>query len=162
MPTSIRLRDDLKQKLEKAKDGRTLTEEIELRLDQSFGYGEWATRALLLRIADGITELEKNHGTRWWKSRFTFDECLVFINEYLDDWRPSGKSSRPKKKGKDLVLLGRHVAEFERVRTIRGPNAIVLVPKITRARAKHISEMPVLKEHVESWVKALRRAREGK
>lgn len=159
-PVGVRLPLELSQRLEAAAKERNvnLSREIQDRLEESFRYGGWATTGLLLRIADGIAELERNHGARWWDSRFTFDECVAFINDFMNDWKPRGKSIRPKKRARDIVLLGRHVAEFERVRTLRGPHAIVLQPKITRQRQK--SEMRASEKHQPSWARAFRRALE--
>jgi hypothetical protein len=108
-PISIRLTSDLRARLEdERKDKvpeRTLSQEIEQRIRESFDLGQTIKQLLggadhywLLRVvAELIVSIEYQTGRHFLKDRFTFDQVKTAINTVLDHWKPSGPSSLPER-----------------------------------------------------------------
>lgn len=135
-PIGVRLTPDLRGRLEGAqrKSGRrSLAEEIEFRLRESFGprqrirdaFGGATTCALLHRVAVAMRIVESQTGRRWWEDRFTHQECVEAISAIMEIMRPAGRTSASKR-AKGIRQLGRRAGEA----------------------ALHAIEMAVLKTHV--------------
>jgi hypothetical protein len=93
---SVRISTALRNKLKEASE-RSLSEEVELRLRDSFEmdkeiekrFGGWATARLLEIIADRIVSIETSTGgtkepggparLRWFSDRFTYDQVRSMI-----------------------------------------------------------------------------------
>jgi hypothetical protein len=130
-PVGIRLAPELRARLEvertSADPPRTLSQEIELRIRESFDLDKSMQKLLggndyhywLLRIiAEKIACLEYQTGRRFVKDRYTFDQVKLLINTILDRFKPAGRAVAPKqltksglskaavsKYGKGLALL---------------------------------------------------------
>ena len=103
---SFRTTQSLRDQIEKARLSgdreRSLSEEIESRLRDSFeieakiearfhGYRNYWLAQI---IADGIAEdIEPMMGAKWWEDASTFDEAAAFINALLRDLRPKEDGS---------------------------------------------------------------------
>jgi hypothetical protein len=113
-PVGVRLTPAIRKHLvEASRDGgRTLSQEIELRLRRSFDFdneimkkfGSPGTYAFVRMVADGINTVELLSSTaderRWLDDRFTFDQVTAMINEMLSYLRPTGRSVKPKPRDK--------------------------------------------------------------
>src|SRR5437773_51710 len=82
-PTGVRLRSELRVRLEKAaaQNGVTLSREIEARLALSFEqtqkmhemFGDQKTFRLMQQIATAVGMIQEQTKEKWWEDRFTFD-----------------------------------------------------------------------------------------
>lgn len=111
---SVRVTPSLHAQLDKAcaRAGRTISQEIEIRLRSSFDRAEFGgpTNYWLFRlIARGIGEIEGKSGHRWFADRYTFDECRELLVEAWDRCRPRGRKRAPNAL-KDEQSLGRRIA----------------------------------------------------
>jgi hypothetical protein len=127
-PVSIRLTPDLRTRLESerlsADPQRTLSQEIELRIRESFDLDKSIKQLLggadhywLIRIlAQQIVVIEHQTARHFWEDRFTFDLVKASTNTILDHFEPAGASSLPERLslldasaikglGKQLALL---------------------------------------------------------
>jgi hypothetical protein len=135
---SIRISAKLRDRLEEARvrpDGEvSLSEEVELRLSESFErdkniekrFGGPATAGLLEIVADrirsieistgGIDEPEGTSKLRWFDDRFTYDQVRSMIDVVLDHFKPAGRRTIPKAMRwhpslkREVENLGRHSA----------------------------------------------------
>jgi hypothetical protein len=117
---SIRIAPDLRAKLEAVvradESGRSLSQEIEARLRLSFGeeqrrqdeFGGPTTYWLFRILAGQIGGIEHDTGHRFWKDRYTFEECIELVVDTFKPLKPSGRRKVPK----DLedFPLGKHRA----------------------------------------------------
>lgn len=107
-PVSIRLTPYLRDRLEaertSADPQRTLSQEIELRLRESFDFDKAIQKllggndyhcALLRFVAEVIVIIEVQTGLHFVRDRFTFDHVKAAINTILDRFKPSTRSSLP-------------------------------------------------------------------
>ena len=105
-PVGIRLTRDLRDQLEDARrpDGRSLTEEIELRLSESFQmeknvnelFGGRETRLILQIFGERIAGIEISTQSGWLNDRYTFDQVKSMIEIVLARLRPGGRRTIPK------------------------------------------------------------------
>jgi hypothetical protein len=127
---SIRISANLRDLLAEARkrpDGEvSLSEEVELRLLESFKkdediekrFGGTGTARLLEILADRILSIEASTtGERWFIDRFTFDQVRSMIDIVLDHFKPDGRRTLPKAmRGyppslkNEVENLGRHQA----------------------------------------------------
>jgi hypothetical protein len=137
---SIRIAAALRDKLEAARreaDGvRSLSREIEIRLNESFEldrniekrFGGPGTARILEIVGERIRTIEDAAGgaeaetpmgpsaLRWFTDRFTHDQVMVMINTIFEHFRPPGRRIVPKalrwhpSLKRDVENLGRHVA----------------------------------------------------
>ena len=135
---SVRISTALRNKLEdvqrEADDERSLSEEVELRLRESFEmdreiekrFGGPATARLLEMIAERVVSIETSTGgteepggparLRWFNDRFTYDQVRSMIDVIFDHFKPGGRRTIPKTMRwhpslrKDVENLGRHSA----------------------------------------------------
>jgi hypothetical protein len=106
-PVSIRLTPDLRARLEaertSADPQRKLSQEIELRVRESFDLDKSIKKLLggaahywLMRlVVQQLIVVEHQTGRKFLEDRFTFDEVKAAINTVLDHYRPPGTSSPP-------------------------------------------------------------------
>jgi hypothetical protein len=100
---------DLRRRLEEASAAHdpslSLSQEIDRRLRLSFDsveekiverFGGSDTYQLLRALSEQIKAIEKQTGRRWWRDRYTFDECQAMITENLRRLRPTGRRIVPK------------------------------------------------------------------
>jgi hypothetical protein len=138
-PVGIRLTKELRDQLEDARRQgnveRSLTQEIVLRLRESFErekeierrFGGWGTARLLEILAERIRSIEISTGgidqpgkppvpkLRWFDNRFTYDQVRSMIDKVVDHFKPSGRRTIPKlmrepSLKKDAENLGRYNA----------------------------------------------------
>src|SRR5690349_5265821 len=86
---TMRLRDETRAALEEraAANGRSLSEEIEVRLEQSFDPALGGARtAALLRSLAAIVELE-GYGDEWLDDRYAFNEVTDHWARSIDEQR---------------------------------------------------------------------------
>jgi hypothetical protein len=119
-PVSIRLTKAVRDQVEKARRGpegdKTLSQEIELRLRQSFSleddirkrFGGTGTYRILQLIAEATRLIENNclgnpPEQHWLDDPFTFDQVVSMINALLEYFRPHGKRRIPKYMRKPLL-----------------------------------------------------------
>ena len=114
-PTGVRLPTELRQRLEVAakKEDRSLSREIEHRLQASFGedpkfeqlFGSFKTYWLFQQMSEAILLIENQTAKRWWKDRFTFDQMKSAIETGLEIFRPKGRSTVPKRMLREINQL---------------------------------------------------------
>jgi len=127
-PVSIRLTPELRSRLEaermSADPERTLSQEIDQRIRESFDLDKSIKKELggadryywLLRlVAQDIVFLEHQTGRRFMEDRFTFDQVIAAINTILDHFKPPGASSPPERltgllDERAITLLGKRTA----------------------------------------------------
>jgi hypothetical protein len=134
---SIRMSTKLRERLEAARrqpdSVRSLSEEIEIRLRESFDrdrdiekrFGGPATARLLEIVAERIVSIETSTGgtdktgrpiLRWFDDRFSYDQVRAMIETVLDYFRPTGRRTIPKAMRwhaslkKEVENIGRHNA----------------------------------------------------
>ncbi len=113
-PVGVRLTKSLRKQLDEAAraENRTLTQEIERRLQRSFGldqekegrFGSAGTYWFLRLVARGVANIEhrcsrgepSDDERRWMHDRFTFDQVAAMIDAMLTSLRPSGERRKPK------------------------------------------------------------------
>ena len=113
---------------------RSLSQEIELRLWQSFTadeniekrFGGLATARLLSQIANAIAWIEIRCGgeNHWLDDRFVYDHVRTMINIMLDHVRPPGRRVVPK-------LLRRLKAQDENIGRQEAVRALAMVKAAT-------------------------------
>ena len=152
-PVSIRLTSELHACLEAERTSgdspRTLSQEIELRIRESFDFDK-STRKLLggndyhywlLRIiAQEIAFLEHQTRRRFVKDRYTFDQVRLAINTILDRLKPAGRAAAPEHLTKTFSRAV--VSEFGKRSALLALAPIELAPK-------HRQTMPVLSDFVD-------------
>jgi hypothetical protein len=106
-PVSIRLTPELRNRLEaertSADPQRTLSQEIELRIRESFDLDKSIKELLggadhywfMRFVAQQLIIMEHQTGRKFLKDRFTFDQVKDSINTILDYYKPRGASSPP-------------------------------------------------------------------
>jgi hypothetical protein len=107
-PVSIRLTAELRARLDaertSADPPRTLSQEIEQRIRESFDFDKSIQKLLggndyhywLLRIiAQQMALLEYQTGRRFVKDRYTFNQVKLTINTILDRLKPAGRAAAP-------------------------------------------------------------------
>ena len=127
-PLSIRLTPELRARLDEERmsddPARTLSKEIELRIEESFDFDKAVEQQLggsdlyycLLRlVAQQINIIEHQTGRRFVENRFTFDQVKAAINTILDHFKPPGASSPPEfltglLDERAITLLGKRAA----------------------------------------------------
>jgi hypothetical protein len=127
-PVSIRLTQELRSRLEaermSADPERTLSQEIDQRIRESFDLDKSIKKELggadryywLLRlVAQDIVFLEHQTGRRFMEDRFTFDQVIAAINTILDHFKPPEASSPPERltgllDERAITLLGKRTA----------------------------------------------------
>jgi hypothetical protein len=127
-PVSIRLTPELRSRLEaermSADPERTLSQEIDQRIRESFDLDKSIKKELggadryywLLRlVAQDIVFLEHQTGRRFMEDRFTFDQVIAAINTILDHFKPPEASSPPERltgllDERAITLLGKRTA----------------------------------------------------
>lgn len=111
---SFRVTEQLRHRIEEARRAevpmRTFSQECEARLIRSFeegqrvedAFGGPTTSALLQVMAEHIVGIEKSvsveggKSCKWWNDRYTFDECVRFINKLLPQFVPTGRRNEPR------------------------------------------------------------------
>ena len=97
---SIRTSNELRQKLNDATEasGRTLTQEVEMRLERSFLRDEFTggsrTTAFLDAVGALIRELEIERNTSWTSDGETWREVEGLIKKLLEERRPNTSSAK--------------------------------------------------------------------
>jgi hypothetical protein len=151
-PVSIRLTPELRTRLEaermSADPERTLSQEIDLRIRESFDLDLSIKKTLggadyywLLRlVAQETVFIEHQTSRRFVEDRFTFDQVKAAINTILDHFKPPGASSPPERL---TALLD------ERAITLLGKRAALL--KLTQLELAKMSsgDLPVLPDFVD-------------
>jgi hypothetical protein len=120
---SIRMHSALRDLLEQARhqDGeRSLTQEIELRLRQSFEledqikerFGGGSTYWVLQLAADTIRNIEIRTGRKWIRDPYAFEQVVAAITTIFEHFKPKGRAIVPKKlpPRPPAKTLGRHLA----------------------------------------------------
>lgn len=124
---SVRISTALRNRLEHARleDGeRSLSEEVELRLRESFEtnkqieerFGGKGTSRILQIVADRIGSIETSTELRWFDDRYTYDQVKAMVDVIFAHFKPAGRRTIPKPMQwhlslkKDVENLGRHVA----------------------------------------------------
>jgi hypothetical protein len=119
-PVGIRLTKAVRDQLEKARHSpegdKTLSQEIELRLRQSFSleedirkrFGGRGTYWILQLIAEAIGLIEKNclgdpPQEHWFDDPYTFDQVTSMIDAMLGYLKPRGKRTIPKHMQRPLL-----------------------------------------------------------
>jgi predicted transcriptional regulator len=113
---SVRLRPDLRQKLENAAraEDTSLAEQIDRRLAQSFedGAQNAKDRAVLRVLAEILRRLDAATGRRWADDPWTFGQAVQAITYLFQQWEPAGDAVPPtlprsaeaaKQLGRDMV-----------------------------------------------------------
>src|SRR6266446_4206011 len=93
---SAKLRDDLDAARQQADTERSLSQEVEARLQSSFEvdkdikkkFGGNGTYRALVLIGNGIAAIEFSTGLRWFEDRFTFNEVVAFVETFFDYLKP--------------------------------------------------------------------------
>lgn len=95
---NTRLSSDLKQRLEAEAQaaGRSLSEEIEIRLGRSFSreedlydrFGGVGIYRLMLLLATTLQNVEEITGEKWYEDHQTFDEARGAIEVFFERFRP--------------------------------------------------------------------------
>jgi hypothetical protein len=133
---TFRVRGQLDDQLSAAaeKSGRSVSEEIEFRLERTFAgehslfelldlaYGQ-ENVALVMTIAELIRSIGSNapqlalarskheqQGANWIDDPFLFDQVVKSINEMLESLRPAGEADAPKNYQENLRDIGRKSA----------------------------------------------------
>jgi hypothetical protein len=109
-PVSIRLTSELRARLEEERTSadppRTLSQEIEQRIRESFDFDKSIQKLLggndyhywLLRIiAQQMILLEYETGCQFVKDRYTFNQVKLTINTILDRLKPAGRAAAPER-----------------------------------------------------------------
>jgi hypothetical protein len=126
-PVSIRLTPELRARLEEERKSadpeRTLSQEIDMRIRESFDLDRSIKKMLggvdyywLLRlVAQEIVFIEHQTGRRFVEDRFTFDQVKAMINTILDHFKRPGVSSPPERltallDERAITLLGKRAA----------------------------------------------------
>jgi hypothetical protein len=97
---SIRTSNELREKLEGAvaHSGRTLTQEVEMRLERSFIRDEFTgspqTSAFLDLLGAAIKEAEARLGGSWTADPDTWDEIAKLSRKLVNDRRPNSRKSQ--------------------------------------------------------------------
>jgi hypothetical protein len=139
-PVSIRLTPELRTRLEaertSAAPERSLSQEIELRIRETFDFDKSMQKLLggsdyhywLLRIvAEQIVSIEYHIGRQFLKDRFTFDQVKSAINTILDHFKPRGRSSPPERL--TSVFEEQAIREFGKRLALLALVPIALAPK---------------------------------
>ena len=103
---SVRMTTELKGRLEAEarKSDRSLTQEVESRLRDSFEKDDRVTRefagdretlGLLRLIGQAVRVLQAETGQTWIKDRYTFDQVRRAVPALLDSFKPAGESRLP-------------------------------------------------------------------
>jgi hypothetical protein len=176
-PVSIRLTPELRARLEeertKANPAQTLSQEIEMRLRESFDFDRSMQKLLgghdyhywLLRvIAEVIVSIEYDCKRQFVNDRYTFDHVKYAVDTILDRFEPEEISSPPEHLAR--VLEEQATKEFGKRRALLALVGIELAPKhrgnvlvLTEfvdpiAASKHLAPLirkPVIKELNEIW-----------
>jgi predicted DNA-binding protein len=127
-PVSIRLTPELRARLDEErmsdKPSRTLSQEIEMRIEESFYFDNRLKQLLggadyyyfLLRIlAQQIAFIEHQTGRRFVEDPFAFDQVKAAIDTILDHFKPPGPLSPPEHltsviDERSITLLGKRAA----------------------------------------------------
>ena len=121
---SVRISSALRGQLEEARRDtdveRSLSQEIELRLRQSFEQDQKIEEQfhgktnywLLKNIADGMRYINQQSQTEWFSDRWTFDQVKSLVVTMFDFFKPKGRSKLPVHfpAGFDYSKLGREQA----------------------------------------------------
>jgi hypothetical protein len=122
---SIRISNSLRERLEIAckEEDRTISQEVELRLQRSFEeptqpirerLGGPTTYWLFLIMGNQIRILENNFtGERWWRDPYTHRQAKTLINSMMDFFKPTGRVRTPRRFMGIDQSLGQHLAERE-------------------------------------------------
>lgn len=100
-PLSVRVTPDLHERLRAASEeaSRTISQEIELRLRESFNqdqrFGGPFLYALFRVLAERISEIEHQTGAKWHKDRFTYDQVKDCVDGVVEHFRPRGRAKVP-------------------------------------------------------------------
>jgi hypothetical protein len=156
-PLGVRVSPILKQQLEDAakESGRSLSQEIETRLRLSLGeqqrrvdeFGGSFNYSLFHTICDRIRSMElsvdgKIEGepsSRWWKNRYTFDECVDFISALIAMYRPKQRKVVPQHlKG---YPLGKRTAVIAMANLKMAIDGFDLIPKLTAASVPMVTKL---------------------
>ena len=174
----LRITPQLHQRLsaEAEKSERSLSQEIETRIRESFDFdksiqellgGNDYHHVLLRQFAEVVVLIELQTGLNYVEDRFTFDLVKTAINTMLDHFKPPGRSSLPERLGdlKELVgepaikELGKRLALLSLVpielRLKHGQNLIALPgfldPNIASRHLSRLMRKPVIEELNEIW-----------
>jgi hypothetical protein len=137
---SSKLRDLLEEARRRSDGEVSLSEEVELRLRESFErdseiekrFGGPTTARLLEVLADRVRSIEASTGgadgeLRWFEDRFTYDQVRSMIEVVLDHFKPDGRRTIPKAMlahpslKNEVENLGKHNALLALVSLQAGP-----------------------------------------
>lgn len=112
--TSVDLRSKLQDSLEES--GRSLTQEVEMRLEKSFQKDEFVggerNAAFLNMLGAGIREIELSTGRSWLSDKATWSKVVELGSELLNarepekNTEPSGELGKSRKATKRLPMFG--------------------------------------------------------
>ncbi len=89
--TSNELRSNLQRALERS--GRTLTQEVEMRLDRSLLGDEFVggtqNAAFLAMLGTSIRDIELRNGAAWLSDQSTWEEVAALAARLIDERKPS-------------------------------------------------------------------------
>jgi hypothetical protein len=118
-PIGVRVSHELRERLVDAatQAGRTLSQEAEARLKQSFDdqqkiseFGGLTNYWLFLTIAEGIAVVQARTKHEWWSDRYTFDACRALLIGAWDRFKPRGRRTMPKGLSENADELGLRMA----------------------------------------------------
>jgi hypothetical protein len=141
---SLELLEKLKAAAAEHGDGRTLSDEAELRLRESFEIGDAvrerfggaATASFLEVAALTITNLEAAcFGRRWYENTFVHGKVKALLVDMIDRFKPVGSNRPPKE------IAQRYGSQ---TKNMAANAALQALGKIERAWKDRDSQMPVL------------------
>jgi hypothetical protein len=115
VPVGLRFTKELRDRLEDARRayGRSLSQEIELRLWDSFTvqekieqrFGGHSTSAFLSIVADGIMAIQTFADEHWLDNPFVFEQVQKMLDVMLDHRKPRGRPVLPENIRRRVTLL---------------------------------------------------------
>jgi hypothetical protein len=151
---SVRISSKLRDLLEEARrrsDGEvSLSDEVELRLRESFErdseiekrFGGRPTARLLEVLAEHVRSIETSTGgadgeLRWFNDRFTYDQVRSMIEVVLDHFKPDGRRMIPK-------AMRAHPSLKNEVENLGKHNALLALASMQAGPSSKASGVPAL------------------
>jgi hypothetical protein len=94
---TLRLPRELHEQLRKAARGRSVSEEIRSRLEQSL-LNDWVNDPKTNELIDALAEIARNvrpYYGRWHESRYAFEVFTIAVDTVLTKLRPKSEAVRP-------------------------------------------------------------------